>query len=267
MRHLFGNVRTFALVGATAFLAFSCTSDAEEELENEQDQKLDQSEVKTILETDELSSAADSIVQSLFNNRESGKSAKDDACYTADYTDTGFTVSFDQCTVEEEGEVLNGSLAVVYDEQADSFAYTVTYNDLNVGGIGMNGTRSFSYEAGEENSIVFDVVTEMSLTLEDDSVITEKGNKSFIIAFDEEFGSGVLSIGGEWVVNANDDSYAINVTSDLQAQFGCDYIGKGLMELSKNGLTVDVDFGDGTCDDLGELVYPDGTIETITLKD
>ena len=39
------------------------------------------------------------------------------------------------------------------------------------------------------------------------------------------------------------------------------------MELSKNGLEVNVDFGDGTCDDIALLVYPDGTTEEISLKD
>ena len=38
------------------------------------------------------------------------------------------------------------------------------------------------------------------------------------------------------------------------------------MSLNKNGLNVTVDFGDGTCDDLATLTYPDGTMEEISLK-
>lgn len=264
MSYLFKNVRPYALVVATSLLAFSCSDDANEILDNEQDQKIDQTEIKTVLETDEMSSSADMIVQDLFSNRESGKSAKDASCYVPEYSDTGFTVSFDNCSVEGNDEVLNGSLSVVYGSDNDSYAYSVTYNDLMVGGIGLDGTRAFAISQGEDDSLVFDVTVDMTLTLEDDKKIYEKGTKSFAFVFGEE--KSMLTIDGDWILKSDNDTYTIGITSDLEAEFTCDYIGKGTMDLDKNGLAVSVDFGDGTCDDTATLIYPDSTVETISLK-
>ncbi|WP_400073263.1 hypothetical protein [Zobellia russellii] len=264
MSYLFKNVRPYALVVATSLLAFSCSDDANEILDNEQDQKIDQTEIKTVLETDEMSSSADMIVQDLFSNRESGKSAKDASCYEAEYSDTGFTVSFDNCSVEGNDEVLNGSLSVLYGSDNDSYAYSVTYNDLMVGGIGLDGTRAFAISQGEDDSLVFDVTVDMTLTLEDDKKIYEKGTKSFAFVFGEE--KNMLTIDGDWILKSDKDTYTIGITSDLEAEFTCDYIGKGTMDLDKNGLAVSVDFGDGTCDDTATLIYPDSTVETISLK-
>ncbi|OWW25688.1 hypothetical protein B4Q04_08775 [Zobellia sp. OII3] len=267
MSYLFEKMKPFALYGALAFLAFSCSNDDEGTLNDGQDQKVDQTEIKTVLETDQMTSAADTVIQDLFTNRQSGKSAKDNSCYEAEYTNTGFTVAFDQCKVEDDGEVLSGSLTVTYGGQDDSYTYSVSYDNLIVGDIELDGTRSISLDAGEENSIIFNVVSDMSLTLADDSVISEKGNKISTIILGEEFGTGKLTVDGEWIVKADGNTYSVNIKSDLEAEFGCDYVGKGLMELTKNGLTVDVDFGNGECDDIGELTYPDGTKETISLKD
>jgi hypothetical protein len=38
------------------------------------------------------------------------------------------------------------------------------------------------------------------------------------------------------------------------------------MTIDKNGLTIGVNFGDGTCDDIALVTYPNGVEEEITLK-
>ncbi|CAM4319956.1 hypothetical protein ZORO111903_13250 [Zobellia roscoffensis] len=265
MSYLFKKISPYSLVVSAALLTFSCSNDAEDALNNEQDQKVDQTEIKTILETDQMSSSADMVVQDLFSNREAGKTAKDASCYTAEYSDTGFTVSFDDCSAEENGEILNGSLSVVYGTDNDSFAYTVIYDDLKVGGIGLDGTRAFTYSQSESGSLLFDVTIDMTLTLEDDKKISEKGSKTFGFVFEEE--KNMFTIDGDWVLKSGDDTYEVDITSDLETEFACEYIGKGTMDLSKNGLEVSVDFGDGTCDDTATLIYPDSTVETISLKE
>jgi hypothetical protein len=39
------------------------------------------------------------------------------------------------------------------------------------------------------------------------------------------------------------------------------------MVVNKNGLEVTVDFGDGTCDALVTISYPNGATEEVTLED
>jgi len=223
--------------------------------------------VKTVLEIDEVSSAADDIVRDLFNQGESGKTAKDGTCYQAEYSETGYSVTFENCSVEEKGEILNGSLSVVYGKEGDSFAYAVTFDDLMVGEFGIDGTRSFAFSTEQENSIVFDVTSDMTITMADGEEISEKGSKTFAIVWGEEFGDGKLTLDGEWIVKADGHTYSVSVPELLEADFGCEYVGKGLMMLNKNGLEVSVDFGDGSCDDIAELGYPDGTKENISLKE
>ena len=265
MKNLVNRTMCFMVFAAAALTFFSC-SDDDGATEIEQDQKVTQAELKTILEVDELSGVADDVVTELFEADKSGKAAKlNNECYEATYTETGFTVTFADCSVES-GENLDGSLSVVYGVEGSDYAFTVTYDNLMVDGIKIDGTRSFAISGNEEESSVsFIIASNMIITMTDGAVISEEGNKTIAIVFGEEFGDGALTIDGKWVVKADGNTYSVDVSKLLEAQFGCDYIGKGLMLLNKNGLEVSVDFGDGGCDDSASVIYPDGTTEDFTL--
>ncbi len=264
MKKVSNPIGKFLLLSSMVLVVYSCSKDDKDAVE--QETELSQAEVKTVLEIDEVSSAADNIVRDLFNNDTTGKSAKADACYQAVYSETGYSVSFDNCSVEENGEILNGSLSVVYGKEGDSYAYAVNFDNLMVGNIGIDGTRSFAFDLEQQNSIVFDVISDMTITMTDGGVISEKGSKTFAIVFGEEFGAGMLTLEGDWTLKADGNTYSVSVPKLLEANFGCDYVGKGLMLLNKNGLEVSVDFGDGSCDTVAELAYPDGSKEDISLK-
>ena len=105
----------------------------------------------------------------------------------------------------------------------------------------------------------------MTIQLKDGSIIEEMGSKTFEVIFDTiNFENSALTIDGDWTVKADENTYTVNITNPLELSFSCEYAGKGLMQLSKNGLKVDVNFGDGTCDDKATLTYPDGTVEEIS---
>ncbi len=268
MNKLMGACTKTFLLSGILLVAFSCSKDLED-AQLDVDQSVSKIEVKTILETDEFSSAADGVITDLFQQGSSAKSAKNEDCYVAEFTDTGFTVDFDNCTVEEGDEELNGMLTVTYVEGEESTAFTATYTDLSVGDIVINGTRSFTMNSNSENeNVSFTIVSEMSVKLADGSVIEEEGTKTFEIIFDfENFANSALTVDGNWIVKANGNTYSVNVSSALVANFGCEHFGTGVMALAKNGLEVVVDFGDGTCDDVADMTYPDGTVEEISLKD
>jgi len=260
------NAKRFALLTVTSLVVFSCSKDEQDALEQEQEQKVTQTELKTILETDDISSVADTVVADLFNDSSSNKSAKNDECYEATYSDTGFTVTFPNCTDEESGETLNGTLSVIYGAESDNYAFAVTFDDFMVGEISINGTRSFNISGSEQqDSVIFNIASDMSITMADDAVVSEEGSKTFAIVFGEQFGEGTFTLDGEWTIKAEGNTYSVDVTELLSTDFGCDYIGKGLMLLNKNGLEVSVDFGDGSCDDMASVIYPDGTKESYTL--
>ncbi|MFS4447635.1 hypothetical protein [Maribacter sp. 2307UL18-2] len=259
--------KALLLSGVLAF-TFSCDKDNEDN-PIDLNQKVTTTEVQTILETDEFSSAADGVITDIFDQGSAKYSSKNEDCYATTFTDTGFTVTFDNCTVEEGEEELNGVLTVTYKEGEESTAFMATYTDLSVGEYVINGTRSFTMNGnGENENVSFTIVSDMSIKLADGSVIEEAGTKTFAILFDfENFANSALTIAGDWTVKADGQTYTVRVSSDLIANFGCEYVGKGVMALAKNGLEVVIDFGDGTCDEMADMTYPDGTKEEISLKD
>jgi len=65
------------------------------------------------------------------------------------------------------------------------------------------------------------------------------------------------------VVDGN--TYAVETLEDLQGSAACEYLTSGSMNVSKNGLTIVVDFGNGDCDDVATIIYPNGATEEISL--
>jgi len=254
------------LLGMTLLLAFSCSDDQENRLF--QEQTVSATEVVTILDVDSQSRVVDNIITDLFENGQSGKSAKIEDCYVIEYSNTGYTVTFDNCSVDGSEEI-TGSLSVTYKIGEEESSFTATYTNISVSGIVINGTRDFTITgSSEEDSFSFAIVSDMNIKLAGGSVVEESGSKNFTFTLDaENFANSTLEIDGNWTVKADGNTYVINITAPLTTNIlSCGYASKGVMSLNKNGLGVTVDFGDGTCDDLATLTYPDGTMEEISLK-
>lgn len=264
MKTLFNLATKFLLLGGLALLTFNCSKDEANPLVD--NQQVTSVELQTILDTDDVSGAVDNIIADVFNNGQSGKSSKLEDCHVTEFTDTGFNVTFDSCAYEG-GEIITGSISISYVEGQEN-AFSATYTNLMVGQYEINGTRSFAIIGDGQSGLSFSVTSDMTIKLEDGSVIEETGAKvlGFVFDFNNLENSG-LTVDGDWTVKADGNTYVINITTPLEITGACDYFGKGLMQLNKNGLKVDVDFGDGTCDDKATLTYPDGTNEEISLKD
>ncbi len=266
MQTLFKSATRLVLFSGIALLVTNCSKDDYNPLAD--NTQVSATEVKTILETDDLSSATDKVVTDLFQNGQSAKSSRLEDCYVSEFSDTGFSVTFDNCSVEGSDNI-TGTLMVTYTVGAETTSFTATYTDLSVGDYTINGTRSFTMnaEAAGEN-VSFTIVSDMSVKLKDESIIEEMGTKTFGFVFDtQNLQNSALTIDGNWTVKANGNTYSVAISTPLEITFGCDYAGKGVMQLNKNGLEVDVDLGDGTCDDVATVTYPDGTEEEISIKD
>lgn len=255
-----------SVLTVTALLFVGCSTDNENDMP-EPGQELSQAELKTILETDKIAGAVDTVLAELYTNDNS--SAKEGAeCYEAAYTETGYTATFNNCVLNGT-ENINGSLTVVYEVQTEqSAAFTATFTDFYVGEIKVNGTRSYSVSAGtEENSISFTIVSDMEVILADDSVISENGTKTLVLSFGDTLESGSIALSGSWTLEIDGTTYVVEVTEDLLGTFGCAHLVGGSMVVGKNGLSVTIDFGDGSCDAIATVLYPNGATEEVNLDE
>ncbi len=253
------------LYGATALFLIGCSKDDKTYTE---DQELSNTELKTILETDDISSVADNVLSELYMDKDnSAKSGKVEECYSAEYSDTGFTATFENCNLNGTDNV-NGTLSVVYETSEGSAAFTATYTDFYVGTIKLSGTRSYVVTSNnEEGSISLAITSNMTVIMEDESTIVESGTRTFGLNLGDSFETTTYTIDGNWTLQVNGNTYKVAVGSTLTGNWACSYINEGNMTVEKNGLIVTVDFGDGTCDDMALLTYPNGATEEISLKD
>ncbi|MEX0289500.1 MAG: hypothetical protein AB3N14_10365 [Flavobacteriaceae bacterium] len=244
-------------------VSYNCSKDNDTPNEEEQ---LTATELTTILETDDAAGSVDTILADLYlNDNTSAKNSND--CYAAEYTDTGFSVVFENCVLNGSDNV-NGTLTVNYAEEGESVTFTATYDGFYVGDIELNGTRSYSVDGNEaQGSYAFSVTSNMTVTMADGSSISENGTKTFGFTFGDTLESSTFTIAGNWVVEKGDNRYAVEVTSTLEGNFSCGYLTSGTMDVNKNGLEVTVDFGDGSCDDIVTVIYPNGATEDISIKD
>ncbi len=241
----------------------SCSDDAEDNGNIEQE--LTQTEVQSILETDDVTSVVDEILADLYiaNDGSTSRSAtENDDCYSAEYGENGFTAVFNNCALNGTDNI-NGTLTVTYGLDDSSATYTAAYEDFFVGTIKINGTRTYVLSGSEEeSSLSFTITSNITVEFEDGETISENGVKTFAVVF-QEMEDTLWNLSGNWTVQVDGTTYSIS--GDVSRNFVCEYWTMGSMTVNKNGLEVDIDFGEGSCDDDATLTYPDGTTQDIKL--
>jgi hypothetical protein len=253
------------LLGIAQVLLQSCSKDAESQ-DLAQEVQLETAELKTIMETDQWTGAADEILTVLFqkSSNSDGKFA-DEACYEATYTDTGYSVVFGNCLLNGTDNV-NGTLEVTYGAgEAGTRSFTAVYNSFFVGNAELNGTRTYSLSEPGEIGFKFSVVSDMKVALSGEEIILENGSKEIEFQFGDTLLDATFQITGSWMVEADGNTYSVTVKEPLAGSIGCPYLTSGQMDVIKNGFGITVDFGDGSCDSLITLIYPSGATREINL--
>ena len=269
MNLILKNSKNLFFFAFTMLFMWSCSEDnPTDDAIFDEDQKIEASEVNLIMNTDTFSSTVDTYLVSAFQSNQTGKASTQKVdCAITDVTNTGYTVIFDNCTVDGSDEVLNGTLSVVFEQGNEDSAFTATYSNVSVGDVVLNGTRSFVI-SGDEATIVFDVVSDMTLTMADGSVLSEAGAKKLTISFTTtEILDLAVTIEGDWTVTNNDEVYEVSITTPLRTSFSCENISSGVMTILKDGLVSTVTFGNGDCDAVATITYPDGSTAEFNLTD
>ncbi|MFI8605214.1 hypothetical protein ACIGCP_12170 [Cellulophaga baltica] len=254
---------TFLLVALFGLALTSCSTDNA----NSEAIEISEFEVQKVLAIDDYTGIVDNAITEAFLGKNgTGKrfsSQKDTECYSTTYTDAGFTMIFNNCIYNETDNV-SGTLNATYSIGETNTTFTATYSNFYIGTIQLNGTRTFTIgNAANENEINFSVTSDMVITLEDGEIITEAGTKTAGIIFAED--NIVIAVTGTWALVENGDTYRVTVTENLTKLLDCEYFSDGQFTLSKNGIEVIIDLGDGTCDNKANIIYPNGVTEEVTL--
>jgi hypothetical protein len=261
-------VKNISIILLVASFAVSCSTDESEKDTNLETDMLTAQEIQLVLESDQLSSATDQLLSQLFlNNNTAGKTNLANDCYVAEYSDTGYSVTFNNCVLNGTNNV-DGSLVVTYDLDSESASYTVTYTDFYVNEAVLNGTRTILLLGDSiENALSYTVTSDMNFELADGTNISENGERVFGFRIGDSLEDIAITLTGNWNLNTENDVYTVSVINELRTKVGCDYITEGLMGLDKNGLVLTIDFGDGTCDDTATITYPNGASAEVSLRD
>ena len=139
MKNLTSYLKKGILLTGVLCMAYSCSDDDT----TAQEVTLSQTELKAVLETDEIIGDIDLALFELSSNDSStGKTSYND-CYSAVYSDTGYVATFNNCVLNGTDNV-NGTLNVTYDQQGETGSFTASYVDFYVGEIKINGTTNIS---------------------------------------------------------------------------------------------------------------------------
>jgi len=241
---------------------FACSDDLDGL--NNPDEQFTSAEVKTVLEANELSGLTDGLLTDIFSDDQSSKRAKNTDCHQTETSDSTTIITFSDCIVDGS-DPINGTITANYNIGEASTTISVTYTDFTIGNIAISGTKAFTFaNEGEQEGFEFTIVSDMQVIMGDGQVLSEKGTKIIGFVFNS-FENQYVTLDGEWTVTSDGNTYTAMVENQLKKIVPCEFTGEGLLFLSKNGLSVSVDFGDGSCDDIASVIYPDGTTEEITI--
>ena len=183
------------------------------------------------------------------------------------------TIDFGDGCELPNGNVLSGIIYLSYEKDMELAQHTLslslenfTFNGVSVEG-GASILRMRSNENGNPQS---DAEADFSAQWPDGSTASFTGNRTreWIEGYGSGFwGDNVFLITGQgtWTGPAG-NVLVKQVIEPLRRELACRFIVSGVLEISRNDLTASLDFGDGRCDAVGILTYPNGESEEIFLR-
>ena len=219
------------------------------------------------MESDQLKSSLTSQFQDRYTNGEVPD-------ITVDWTNGDYpctiTLDYGEETTLANGRVISGTLAITLSGSltTEEVTRTATFTNLTVDSVTINGSIVKNISSVTEEREVY-IVRDLEFTLPDSTTLNcyaaitrtwEEGIDTPFYYLDD-----VMTIEGYGTCTDSDgNQYRRDITNTLQKQGGCRYLVSGTVSYSANGLTfATVDYGDGTCDNIGTFTSINGETEFI----
>lgn len=167
----------------------------------------------------------------------------------------------DSCTLNN-GNVVSGSILLDYGPLV-SGTYTVNYlyNDFTFNDNGVSGGGEFLYEIANQNGNPQSTLNESITVSFPNTTVTGTRNGLRISEWVEGVGSGtwldnVYYVTGNWQTEfTNGFERTGEVTDVLVRKLSCRFLVSGVLQVTQDGVTAAIDFGDGECDNQAVFIY------------
>ncbi|AUP79627.1 hypothetical protein [Flavivirga eckloniae] len=180
------------------------------------------------------------------------------------------TVSFPENCIDRNGDVISGTITIVKSISDTDRTRTATFTDFTINGHVINGTKTHEFTAANNDGNP-QISGSVDISVEtDEGTVTKVGTRLVVItsggdththADDEK-----TITGSHTFTDAEGNTRSVEITTPLVKPAACKYIVEGVKTYTKNGETSSLDYGDGTCDNVGTLTEADGTVTEIELK-
>lgn len=269
------NLFSLLAFAAISFVFVSCENDLdglEQELQAQDMQVEEIAALETYAEDvdDQVAKACDD----LFN-----RGLLTDSCATISFAEpqgvfpNTITVDYGDGCTGPNGRTRYGMIIItVSDSLANAGAIrTATSVDFFIDDIAIEFTRTLTNNGlNDEGKPSFTKEGNILATFPDGSTASRSGTRTRTQikgANTEEFFDDVFTITGSASgVGKQGNEYASEIIQPLLKKRACPWISGGILELTKNGNTALLNFGDGDCDHLAVLTKPDGSTRPVNLK-
>ena len=183
------------------------------------------------------------------------------------------TIDFGDGCELPNGNVLSGIIYLSYLKDMDLATNTLAMSleNFTFNGVAVEGSATVERMRSNANgNPQSDASASFSATWPDGSSASFTGNRTreWIEGYGTGFwGDNVFLITGMSTYTGPAGNVFMKETvTPLRRELACRFIVSGVLEISRNEATASLDFGDGSCDAVGLLTYPDGTTEEIFLR-
>lgn len=264
-------------------LFVSCQSDSDNIVSEEIIEEFSALAVQTDTEVDNVTDDISSIIDQTFDDVEYSNKSENDpthrflpdcATVTSVVTATtkDVTIDFGERCELKNGNIVSGVINMHYliDKTALTRTVEITFDNFYNNDKKIEGSFSMFKERANVNGNPQSINTfNVTVTWPDGTFASKNGTKTTELIEGKNtrvWGDNVFSITGNWSFTRVDSTvHVTTITTPLRKELSCRFIVSGVIALQKDDLLATLDFGDGTCDDLGELTI-NGVTETIHLR-